>query len=67
MQSASNSSRINPTKTSDFLTLWMFVISKEYVLKINVCNTLLIKKQIKENKNSDTSKNNNNKKINAKM
>ena len=65
--------RIKPTKIPDFLIVWMFVISKEYkiissnwimqsnqlyTIKIEVCRTLLIQKNVKENKNSKILKDN---------
>ena len=65
--------RIKPTKIPDFLIVWMFVISKEYkiissnwimqsnqlyTIKIEVCRTLLIQKDVKENKKSKILKDN---------
>ena len=65
--------RIKPTKIPDFLIVWMFVISKEYkiissnwimqsnqlyTIKIEVCKTLLIQKNVKENKKSKILKDN---------
>ena len=65
--------RIKPTKIPDFLIVWMFVISKEYkiissnwimqsnqlyTIKIEVCTTLLIQKNVKENKKSKILKDN---------
>ena len=65
--------RIKPTKIPDFLIVWMFVISKEYkiissnwimqsnqlyTIKIEVCRTLLIQKNVKENKKSKILKDN---------
>ena len=65
--------RIKPTKIPDFLIVWMFVISKEYkiissnwimqsnqlyTIKIEVCRTILIQKNVKENKKSKILKDN---------